>query len=78
MKKSLFLFILFVCSLVAYPQSKLSNYTRSFLLDTQHETRDMRREAQSTQDVISALSGQIGNLDGVTVKTAYSNVTSDE
>ena len=30
------------------------------------------------QDVISALSGQIGNLDGVTVKTAYSNVTSDE
>lgn len=30
------------------------------------------------QDIISALSGQIGNLDGVTVKTAYSNVTSDE
>ena len=30
------------------------------------------------QDVISALSGQIGNLDGVTVKTTYSNVTSDE
>ena len=30
------------------------------------------------QDVISALSGQIGNLDGVTVKTAYSNVTTDE
>lgn len=25
------------------------------------------------QDVISAMSGKIGNLDGVTVKTAYSN-----
>lgn len=30
------------------------------------------------QDIISALSGKIGNLDGVTVKTAYSNVTSHE
>ncbi len=30
------------------------------------------------QDVISALSGKVGNIDGVTVKTAYSNVTSDE
>ncbi|MBR2716077.1 MAG: iron-only hydrogenase system regulator [Ruminococcus sp.] len=30
------------------------------------------------QDLISALSGRIGNLDGVTVKTAYSNVSSDE
>ena len=27
------------------------------------------------QDVISALSGKIGNLDGVSVKTAYSSVT---
>ena len=26
------------------------------------------------QDVISALSGKIGNLDGISVKTAYSNV----
>jgi putative iron-only hydrogenase system regulator len=26
------------------------------------------------QDAISALAGQIGNLDGVSVKTAYSNV----
>lgn len=26
------------------------------------------------QDVISALSGKIGNLDGVSVKTAYSNM----
>lgn len=30
------------------------------------------------QDVISALSGKIGNLDGISVKTAYSNVKSDE
>ena len=29
------------------------------------------------QDVISALSGKIGNLDGIRVKTAYSNVKSD-
>lgn len=27
------------------------------------------------QDVISALAGKIGNLDGISVKTAYSNVT---
>ena len=30
------------------------------------------------QDVISALSGKIGNLDGISVKTAYSKVQSDE
>lgn len=30
------------------------------------------------QDVISALAGQIGNLDGISVKTAYSNVLADE
>lgn len=30
------------------------------------------------QDVISALSGKIGNLDGISVKTTYSNVQSDE
>ena len=30
------------------------------------------------QDVISALSGKIGNLDGISVKTEYSNVQSDE
>ena len=30
------------------------------------------------QDVISALSGKIGNLDGISVKTAYSNVQSDD
>ena len=30
------------------------------------------------QDVISALAGKIGNLDGISVKTAYSNVTGDE
>ena len=27
------------------------------------------------QDTIAALAGKIGNLDGVSVKTAYSNVT---
>ncbi len=30
------------------------------------------------QDTISALSGKIGNLSGISVKTAYSNVTGDE
>lgn len=30
------------------------------------------------QDVISALAGKLGNLDGVSVKTAYSNVISHE
>lgn len=30
------------------------------------------------QDVISTLSGKIGNLDGISVKTAYSNVQNDE
>ena len=29
-------------------------------------------------DVISALAGKIGNLDGVSVKTAYSSVISEE
>ena len=30
------------------------------------------------QDKTSALAGKIGNLDGVSVKTAYSNVTGDD
>ncbi len=30
------------------------------------------------QDITAALSGKIGNIDGVTVKTAYSNVMSYE
>ncbi len=30
------------------------------------------------QDVISALSGKIGKLDGISVKTAYSNVITHE
>ena len=29
------------------------------------------------QDVISALSGQLGNLPGITAKTAYSNVITE-
>lgn len=30
------------------------------------------------QDMISSLAGKLGNLPGVSVKTAYSNVSSDE
>ncbi len=30
------------------------------------------------QDIISALSGKIGKIDGIGVKTAYSNVISNE
>ena len=30
------------------------------------------------QDVISALAGKVGNLKGVSVKTAYSPITSEE
>lgn len=30
------------------------------------------------QDTISSLAGKLGNLPGVSVKTAYSNVSSDE
>lgn len=29
------------------------------------------------QDAISALAGKVGNLDGISVKTAYSNVVSN-
>ena len=32
----------------------------------------------SSQDVISALAGKIGNLPGVSAKTAYSNFVSEE
>ena len=30
------------------------------------------------QDTISSIAGKLGNIPGVSVKTAYSNVTSDE
>ena len=30
------------------------------------------------QDTIAALAGKVGNLSGVSVKTAYSNVVSDD
>lgn len=30
------------------------------------------------QDIISALSGKIGKIDGISVKTAYSNVMTNE
>ena len=30
------------------------------------------------QDIISALSGKLGNIKGISSKTAYSNVTEDE
>ena len=56
MKRNLFLLIVLICSLCAYSQCKLSNYTRSFLLD--NEARMMRCEAQSidneSQNMISA------------------------
>ena len=56
MKRNLFLLIVLICSVCAYSQSKLSNYTRSFLLD--NEPKEMRCEAQSVdnelQNVISA------------------------
>lgn len=56
MKRNLFLLIVLICSVCAYSQSKLSNYTRSFLLD--NEAREMRCEAQSvdneSQNMISA------------------------
>lgn len=32
----------------------------------------------ASQDTISALSGKIGNLDGVNVKTAYSSITHED
>lgn len=56
MKRNLFLLIVLICSVCAYSQSKLSNYTRSFLLD--NEAKEMRCEVQSVdnelQNVISA------------------------
>ncbi len=56
MKRNLFLLIVLICSVCAYSQSKLSNYTRSFLLD--NDAKEMRCEAQSVdnelQNVISA------------------------
>ena len=30
------------------------------------------------QDTISALAGKLGNIEGLSVKTAYSNVVADE
>ena len=33
---------------------------------------------EAPQDTISSLAGKLGNLPGVSVKTAYSNVSSDE
>ncbi len=30
------------------------------------------------QDTISALAGRLGNIEGLSVKTAYSNVTNDD
>lgn len=30
------------------------------------------------QNVISALSGKVGNIEGISIKTAYSNVVSDD
>lgn len=51
MRKNLFLLIVLICSVATYSQSKLSNYTRSFLLDSECQTLDTRSQ---TQDVVSA------------------------
>lgn len=48
MKRNLFLLIVLICSLCAYSQCKLSNYTRSFLLD--NEAKEMRRESQNVDN----------------------------
>lgn len=43
-----------------------------------HNINIMSIAIDAPQDVISALSGKIGALDGISVKTAYSNVTGNE
>lgn len=48
MKRILFLLIVLICSLCAYSQCKLSNYTRSFLLD--NEAKELRRESQNVDN----------------------------
>lgn len=48
MKRNLFLLIVLICSLCAYSQCKLSNYTRSFLLD--NEAKELRRESQNVDN----------------------------
>ena len=52
MKKNLFLFIaLICCSLCVHAQSKLSNYTRSFLLDNSCEKQNARCEVQNIETI---------------------------
>ena len=47
MKKNLFLVIMSICSIMAYSQSKMSNYTRSYLLGADN----VRREVQGDREV---------------------------
>ena len=51
MRKNLLFLALICCALSVCAQNKLSNYTRSYLLDTKHETRDTRREARDVEMV---------------------------
>ncbi len=54
MKKNFFLFIVLICcSLGVFAQSKLSNYTRSYLLELRDESQDKRQEARDAK-VVSA------------------------
>ena len=43
-----------------------------------HNISVMSIVIDAPQDVISSLAGKIGSLDGISVKTAYSNVISHE
>ena len=52
MRKNLFLLLMLVCSLVAYSQSKLSNYTRAYLLGAETTRREVQGDREAS--VVSA------------------------
>ena len=52
MKKNLSLLLMCVCSLVAYSQSKLSNYTRAYLLGAENTRREVQGNREAS--VVSA------------------------
>ena len=49
MRKILYLFLLFACSLTAYTQNKLSNYTRAYLLGAEDTRREVKGEKEASQ-----------------------------
>ena len=49
MKKNFLFIALICCALSVCAQSKLSTYTRSFLLDARLDTRDNRLDTQETR-----------------------------